>query len=321
MGFFTSNAKKAVRESYNSDLTNLDPPDLPNNAEKDVLSVISRRDRIQQGHSRSGSHSQHKSTHQNAFHNITSSGLKGEQERNVVLEQQLKILTHQATTAIDQLNELSQENEFLKRQNQELIANKRTSSASSRASSNKRYVHNDARETSISSTNSSQLLSLFSGANEGTIISKGSSMSSISSYTQGLKQADVDASMEQIRHSHVSQIKEIKSAFGSRIDRLQNEIESLQKEVQSNGSLIIGYQQKIRSLTYELEKVGSENSSLFQRLINSNKKQKLEIEYYRSQLNETLKQLEETRERDHELRKRVMEYDTLSVRMRGSAVH
>jgi chromosome segregation ATPase len=247
--------------------------------------------------------------------------LKGEQERNVVLEQQLKILTHQATTAIDQLNELSQENEFLKRQNQELIANKRTSSASSRASSNKRYVHNDARETSISSTNSSQLLSLFSGANEGTIISKGSSMSSISSYTQGLKQADVDASMEQIRHSHVSQIKEIKSAFGSRIDRLQNEIESLQKEVQSNGSLIIGYQQKIRSLTYELEKVGSENSSLFQRLINSNKKQKLEIEYYRSQLNETLKQLEETRERDHELRKRVMEYDTLSVRMRGSAVH
>lgn len=253
------------RES--TDLTVLDPPDLlPHHFKeymenKSSINAQSFMHRAKQVTDPSPTDSEFSIKSNNSYF-ITSSGLKGEQERNLVLEQQVKILSCQAAKALDQLNEITKENEYLKRTT----------------------GHN--MQQSISSTNSSQISSISS---DGTM-SKGSSMNSLSSFTD--------------------------NKYDLEIKSLQSEIQTLKRQLSSNNSLIENYKQEHIRLTNELSTIKHKNANIFNKLINSNKKQNLQLEYYKAQLKDLSEQLEDTRKRDHELKQRIMEYDIVSLRSR-----
>lgn len=88
---------------------------------------------------------------------IVKAGIKGEQERNAMLEQQVQMLTIEATRAIDQLNELHEQNEMLKKENEALKKQRFSMSTinslfSSHNKSNKKNSMSTSSESTIDST-------------------------------------------------------------------------------------------------------------------------------------------------------------------------
>lgn len=224
---------------------------------------------------------------------MTSGGLKGEQERNLILEQQVKILSHQAALALDKLNEISKENEYLRNENNELSKRK------FRDLIMKDYRH----QTSVSSNGSN-------GSNESSIFSKRNK--------RVMSQHSCNSSIFSHNQSHTQEFELdglLKKEYEEKIEALNYEISSLRYQIRSNETKMDEFQLQIASLKKLLDLQKAENSSLLTRLYKSKDVKSIELDYYKKQVNELLKQLEEKREADFKLRQRLHDFQNVSSKL------
>lgn len=285
MGFFTkTHAVKKSTISINSgdaDLTSLDPPVLSN------IPVLSGNE------PRRGSFASHISqmkiiTEQNAakfqtdaqkytsptdsefsVKNMTlvSNGLKGEQERNMILEQQVRMLSHQAAMALDRLSDVNKENQTLKDENNRL---KRRAShdIKHRFSFGRRQSSYSSTSTNSSSTNHS----VFSANKASAYGSKNSSISSI------------HTNVDQLKTTNDTFFDEIHQNYQKELNTLRKEVLSSQQELQRSKNEIFDLQQQIIDLTQHVHKLEKENKSLLQKISLKKQKRDVELEFYTSQV-------------------------------------
>lgn len=307
MGFFRTHAPKKSISSLNSsdaDLTSLDPPNLLN------IPVINN------GHKRHDSFASQLSqmkivTQQNAqkfqsnatktvsptnsefsVKNMTlvSSGLKGEQERNMILEQQVRILSQQAAMALDRLSESNKENEKLKKENEAFKKD------------TKHRFSFGRRQSSLSTTSSGSSVqtSVFSGGNRANYRSKNSSISSI--------QTNID----QLKNTNDTFFGEIHQNYEKQLNSMRAEALSSKEELEKNKLVIQSLEHQIEQLQSTIFNLKKENKSIFHKLTNKNQKHNLEIEYYKNQIKLLSTQLAQKAQRTIQLSDRLYAHNQTS---------
>lgn len=307
MGFFRTHAPKKSTVSINSedaDLTSLDPPHLLN------IPVIQKERRDSYGSQISQmkviTEQNGYKFQQNASKNIpptdtefsvknitlVSNGIKGEQERNMILEQQVRMLSQQAAIALDRLSDANKENEKLKDENNKL--RKRSSDQfKTRFSFGRRQSSASSTASSASSTNTS----VFSATNKGHYRSKNSSIMSVST------------NIDQLKTSNDTFFHEIHDNYEKELNSLRTEAMASNEEIKQNKLEISQLQQQIDELQYQVQKLQKENKSLFHKLSIKKQKQDIEAEYYNNQLRLLSTQLAHKTTRTMALQERLCDFD------------
>ncbi|CCH40823.1 Autophagy-related protein [Wickerhamomyces ciferrii] len=276
MGFFKShNSKKSIQSINSDDLTNLDPPQLnhlpilkPRNSHDSFISQVNQMNLITETNGetfQSNTKRPQQPSDDFTVNNITlvSNGLKGEQERNLILEQQVKMLSHQAAMALDKLSESNKENEILQKELKEL-----------KTKQNKFSIIRRKSSTLSNSTNSTMGNSVFSHSAKtfGGSRSKNSSISSIQTNIDQLKHSN-DEFLDQINHNHEKEL-----------NILQLEIINLKNELINKDSDIEELKQEQLNLQEIIQSLKKENKSILSKLKFQKQKSCVELEYYQNQL-------------------------------------
>lgn len=229
-------------------------------------------------------------------------GLAGEKERNQILEEQVKMLSHQAALALDRLSEVSKENTTLKEDNERLAKR------AGRFSLVRRQGSTSSTETSVSSGNASVFSSKESG------MSQASSISSLKSHLVRRNSMYLD----ELAHSYEKEVNGLKQQLvlsNEVVVKTQVELEQanklvlqLQNELKHNEETISFLRHKVDEVSVFLEDAENENKKLWKRLTTKNKQTEAQIKFYKDQLSDLIKQLMERQEKDLDLRARLMTY-------------
>jgi regulator of replication initiation timing len=282
INFFKHKQKASIAEDV--DLTTLDIPDLvgvPSLKTPYYQTSINHKQQI-------GQQSPHPAHFiPNAPHNpsptrsefknmkIVQSGLDGERQRNIILEEQIKMLSYQASMALDKLSELCKENESLKVEN------------------NKLKKH--SRQLSTASMSAASDLS-----GQDSVFSEGKQMMSQASSMQSLKSHLIRSS---------AHMDELSQSYQKELNTMRLQMQEMTDELKGNDATILGLQNEIAVLLQELQQQKKDNKRLWHKLILRKTKHDVELELYQTQLDALMEQLQLRQEADLQLRQRLMDYD------------
>ncbi|KAH3676106.1 hypothetical protein WICMUC_002403 [Wickerhamomyces mucosus] len=269
MGLFKS--KRSSCDNYNNDhhdddddLTVLDSPGLPN------FSTINQFDGLNINHQRNNS-----TVNDDSFQLITSIGLKGEKERNMILEQQIKLLSKQASIALDKLSEINVENSKLKLENKNL--------------------HDKIYQITNQFNNNDKTISTYSSSS----INSSIFSSNLNSISQSSSSNTINSQLSYNFNNNNQLEKELN----------QSKFQLNEKLIEINE-----LKEKILELEIKLENLQKSEKSLIDKIFKSNqinksieKSLKLELNYYKLQFKELMNQLANKRENDLLLRDRLIE--------------
>lgn len=286
MGIF-----KQKRSSFNEDLTILDSnefnnymlPELPTpkssylKTHKSQPSNISKFTKIS-------------TKSQESLRIITSATVAGDAERKNIMEEQITYLSHQASVAIDKLNEANRENKRLREENDQL------------KKSNSRYSL--GRDSSISTLSSSIFSSNHNHSKAGSISQQSSISSNLSSRLSSALEKHHIQSQAQIQ-DQFEQIESLKSQLAQQ----QIEIQRLMEKVTKYETFIIDLTNEMTDMKQQRKESKAKFTQLKNILFKEKEQQNLELIYYKNQLNETLNQLRESNEKNLKLRERFFGFE------------
>lgn len=155
------------------------------------------------------------------IHSGIHSGIRGERQRNLALEQQIQMLSYQASLALDKLSEITRENDTLKMENEKLSSH--------------------LRHSVVTESNES-----FVTRSEESVFSKGMSQTSSMQSLKSIIPEGEGKEMRTIMEHNAQVIEELRSE----ITRLNGQ---LQKEVNDKNRIWRNFVQKRSSYEIELD--------------------------------------------------------------------